>query len=58
MIKKTTKLSSCWQRRFLPDAQADLSLHWAHLSEGTFSHVVAHFRFLDNSRQDQRGIPP
>ena len=23
------------------DAQADLSLRWAHMSDGTFSHVVA-----------------
>ena len=23
------------------DAQADLSLHWTHMSEGTFSHVTA-----------------
>ena len=27
----------------LADAQADLSLRWAHKSEGTFSHVAAHF---------------
>ena len=26
----------------LRDAQADLSLRWAHMSEGTFSHVEAH----------------
>ena len=24
------------------DVHADLSLHWAHMSEGTFSHVGAH----------------
>ena len=25
------------------DTQADLDLRWAHVSEGTFSHVAAHF---------------
>ena len=25
------------------DAQADLSLRWSHMSEGTFLHVVDHF---------------
>ena len=37
------KFSSCGQWRLwsdCADAQADLSLRWAHLSEGTFSHVV------------------
>ena len=27
------------------NAQADLSLRWGHLSEGTFSHVRAHLSF-------------
>ena len=26
----------------LHSAQADLSLYWVHMSEGTFSHVAAH----------------
>ena len=25
------------------DIQADMSLHWAHISEGTFFHTAAHF---------------
>ena len=28
------------------DAQADLSLRWAHMSEGMFSHVEAQFLLL------------
>ena len=28
------------------DAQADLSLRWAHISEGAFSHLVAHTNFF------------
>ena len=28
--------------RRISHAQADLSLRWAHMSEGTFSHVVTH----------------
>ena len=39
------KVSSCAQRRLksvCADAQADLSRRWAHMSEGTFSHVVTH----------------
>ena len=39
------KVTSCGQRRLLAycmGAQADLSLHWAHMSEGTYSHVAAH----------------
>ena len=38
------KVSSCGQRRLWSDcvdAQADLSLCWAHMSSGTFSHVAA-----------------
>ena len=27
-------------------AQADLSLRWAHMSRGTFSHVVAHINVM------------
>ena len=27
------------------EAQADLSSRWAHISEGTFSYVVAHLRY-------------
>ena len=37
------KVSSCIQRRLwsdCADAQSDLSLLWAHMSEGTFSHVT------------------
>ena len=37
------KFSLCRQRRLLSDcadAQADLSLRWAHMSEGTFSDVA------------------
>ena len=39
------KVSSCGQRRLwsdCADAQADLSLLCAHMSEGKFSHVIAH----------------
>ena len=39
------KVSSCGQRRLssdCADAQTDLSLLWAHLSEGTFSPIAAH----------------
>ena len=39
------KVSSCGRRRLWADcanAQADLSLRWAHVSECTFSHIVAH----------------
>ena len=39
------KVSSCEQRRLRSDcanAQSDLSLRWAHMWGGTFSHVVAH----------------
>ena len=39
------KISSCGQRRLWSDcahADADLSLHGSHMSEGVFSHVVAH----------------
>ena len=39
------EMSSCGQRKLWSDsaaAQADLSLFWAHMSEGTFSHGVAH----------------
>ena len=39
-----SKVSSCGQRRLwsdCADAQADLSLRWAHGSEGTFSDVAA-----------------
>ena len=42
--RKGCKVSSCVQRRLLSDcadAQADLSLRWAHISEGTFSHLAA-----------------
>ena len=38
------KCSSPGQRRLwsdCTDAQADLSLCWAHMSEGTFSHIAA-----------------
>ena len=38
------KVSSCEQQILRPDfagAQADLSLHWVHMSEGTFSHIIA-----------------
>ena len=38
------KVSSCGQRRLTSDcadAQADLSLSWAHMTEGTFLHVEA-----------------
>ena len=38
-------VSSWGQQRLwsnCPDAQADLCLHWAHVSEGTYSHFVAY----------------
>ena len=38
------KVSSCGQRRLWSDcaeAQAELSLHWAHMRESTYSHVAA-----------------
>ena len=41
-----SKLSSCGQRRLRSDwadAQADLSLRWAHMSFCRFCHEVAHF---------------
>ena len=37
-------MSLCGQRRLkskCTDAQSELSLRWAHMSEGTFSHVVS-----------------
>ena len=40
------KVSSCGQRRLwsdCADAQADLSLRWAHMSEDTFSHFFGSF---------------
>ena len=39
------KVSPCGQRRLksdCADAQADLSLRWAHISEGTFFHNESH----------------
>ena len=39
------QVSSCGQRILWPDctgAQADLSLHWVHMSEDTFSHTATH----------------
>ena len=42
------KVSSCGQRRLksdCADAQADLSLRWAHMREGTFTHVVTHSKY-------------
>ena len=39
----------CAKWRFWSDcanAQTDLNLHWAHMSGGTFSHVVAHITFV------------
>ena len=29
------------------DEQADLNFPWAHMSEGTFSHVVDHLFFME-----------
>ena len=46
------KVSSRGQRRLRSDcanAQADLSPRWAHMSEGTFSHVVPHEIFISDS---------
>ena len=34
------KAPSCGRRRLCANAQADLSLRWSHMSEGTFSHGV------------------
>ena len=42
-------VSSYGQRRLWLDAQADLSLLWAHWSGGTFSHVTAHINNSFNS---------
>ena len=42
------KVASCEQQRLWSDCagtQAHKSLRWAHMSEGTFSHVVVHFGF-------------
>ena len=42
----SSKVSSCRQRRLwsdCADARADLSLRWAHMSEGTFPDVAAQF---------------
>ena len=41
------KVSSCEQRRLI--AQADLCLILAHISEGTFSHVVELFCYIMHS---------
>ena len=49
-------VSLCGQRKLwsdCADAQADLSLRWAHISEGTFSHVGARMAdHLDNEKDD------
>ena len=40
---KGSKVSLFHERRLYPDctdAQVNLSLHWAHMSEGKFSHVM------------------
>ena len=45
------KVSSCGQRRLwsdCADGQADLSHRWAHMSEGTFSHVTSHIVLLQH----------
>ena len=48
------KLSSCIQRRLWSDyvaVQADLSLRWAHISEGTFSQVTVHLFSWKNKKK-------
>ena len=48
---QSCKVSSWGQRRLwsdFADAQADLSLRWAHMSEGTLSHVTAQIQYVDN----------
>ena len=45
ILDSKCKVSSCGQRRLrsdCTDAQADLSLRWAHMSEDTFSNVAAY----------------
>ena len=47
-IAKNAKFFSCGQRKSVikcPGAQANLSLLWPHMSEGTFSHVKAYVFF-------------
>ena len=44
-----SKMCKCGQRKLLSDcvdAQADLSLCLAHMSDGTFLHVLAHIVFM------------
>ena len=36
------QVSTCGQRKSDQTARTDLSLRWAHMSEGTFFHVVTH----------------
>ena len=53
-ITKGYKISSCGQWRLWSDyvvAQADLSLRWAHISDGTFSHVAVQQIQKENHRQ-------
>ena len=38
------------------DAQADLSLHWAHMSDSTFSHVTAQMSSLIFSENIMKSI--
>ena len=50
--RQRCKVSSSEQRQFwsdCADAQADLSLCWAYMSEGTFSHVVAHMSAISTN---------
>ena len=52
-IAKAAKLFSYVQRRFWSvwaDAQADLSLRLANMSEGTFSHLATHATTVSESR--------
>ena len=49
-------VSSSAQRRLCVDAQADLSLHWTHMSECTFSHVASLILWLICNRHETMAI--
>ena len=50
---QVSKVSSCGQQRLrsdCADVHAELSLRWARMTEGTFSHVATHLLFSHRSR--------
>ena len=46
-IPKDTKFLHADRKDSRETVQADLSLRWAHMSEGTFSHVAAYMPYKD-----------